>query len=159
MKRGIIFGIVSLLCIFLLSGIAFAGFDLSGEFTYDMDTETSDGSTKVVTNLDLDPLDFEFTWERVWLPLTSDSLKLNAGLTAGAFGLKYERELLSPDVGTATLSFGKEPIGMEYVRSLDGVDSGVLTVTLTVTPFTVEYVRNFDEDITGTIKLSFEKSF
>ena len=159
MKKGIIFGIVSLLCVFLLSGIALAGFDLEGEFTYDMDTEATGGFTEVISNLDLKPLDFTFTWNRVWFPSTSDSLKLNAGITAGIFGLNYERELLEPDVGVATLSLNKEPLGIEYARSFDGIDSGVLTVTLTATPFTFEYVRDFDEAARGTIKVSFVKSF
>ena len=159
MKKGIIGILLVVLLAFSVGSVAIAGFDLSGEFTYDMDTEATDGSTEIVSNLDLKPLDLTFTWNRVWLPSTSDSLKLNAELTAGIFALNYERELLESDAGEATLSLTKEPLGIEYVRSLDGVDSGTITVTLTVTPLTLEYVNDFDEDASGTIKLSFEKSF
>jgi len=54
-----------------------------------VDTQATGGFTDVVTNLDLSPLDFTFTWNRVWLPSTSDSLKLNAGITAGIFAFNY----------------------------------------------------------------------
>lgn len=159
MKKGIIFGIVLLFCISLLGGTAYAAFDLKGELTYDMDTETSGGFTEVATNLDLSPLNFKFTWNRVWLPSVSDSLKLNAGITAGIFGLNYERELLKADAGIATLTLNKEPIGIKYVRSFDGIDTGTVTITLTVVPLTFEYIRDLDVDAVGTIKVGFEKSF
>lgn len=159
MKKMIVLGVVSILCIFLLGGIATAGIDLSGEFTYDMDTKTRDGYTEIVTPLNFGPLGFTFTWNRVWLPSILDSLKLNAGITKGLLSLNFERELLKDDIWKGTISLSKEPVGIQYTRQLDGIDSGTFTITLVITPLTFEYVRSLDDDALGTIKLSFAKSF
>lgn len=134
MKKVMLFGVAVLMCVSLLVGTAWAGLDLSAEYEYDMDTVTTEGSTKVVTGLDLGPLDFTLTWERDWIPSISDSLKVKATTTVWIIGLEYEKELLE-------------------------LDSGTLTVTLPLTPLTLEYVRDFDDDVSGTIKLSFSKSF
>ena len=159
MKKGIIGVLLAVLLVFSIGFVAIAGFDLSGDLTYDLDNSSMGASTEVITNLSLDPLDFIFTWNRVWLPSTSDSLKLNAGITAGIFGLSYEREPLEPDAGVATLLLTKGVTEIKYVRSLDGIDFGALTVTLSIAPLTLEYTRDFDADAVGTIKLSFAKSF
>lgn len=134
MKKVMLFGVVLLMCVSLLVGTAWAGLDLSAEYKYDMDTITTEGSTKVVTGLDLGPLDFTLTWERDWIPSISDSLKVKAATTVWIIDFEYEKELLE-------------------------LDSGVFTATLPITPLTFEYVRDFDDDVSGTIMVKFSKSF
>lgn len=157
MKKTMFFGIVLLLCISLLGGTVWAGLDLLGDVTYDLDDESTGASSEVVTTTDLGPVGLTFTWERTWLPSVSDSLKLKT--VVGMFSLEVAKDLVATDAGEATLLLSKGMTEIEYVRLLDGVDSGALTVALSVAPLTFEYTFDLNTDAMGAIKVSFEKSF
>ena len=157
MKKGIIGVLLAVLLVFSVGSIAFAGFDLSGDITHNLDDSSIGASTKVVTETDVGLLGLTFTWERDWLPSTSDTLTLKTAV--GIFSLECTKKLAVADAAEATLLLSKGITEFKYVRLLDGVDSGALTITLSVAPLTFEYTRDLDADAMGTIKLSFEKSF
>lgn len=158
MRKGLIVGAILLGCVILLGGIAYAGLDIEGEFTLDLDTEELGGYSQMAYSFNPEPFGFTLTWKRDWVPVTGNSLIGNAGITLGIFGLQYERELLEPDTGTATATLTMTPLTIEYVRELDGIDLGALTVSYAWGVFTLGYERLFNEDAIGTVSVAFKKS-
>ncbi len=159
MKKGLIGILLVVLLVFSVGSVGIAGIDMEGELNYDVGEVITDSYTQVAANLTPEPFDLKLTWRRDWVPTLTDSLLIDAGISLGFMRLGYERELLEPDVGIASLKLTNDPLEVKYTRMLDGLDPGTLTLNLTLTPFKFTYTRLFGEDSLGTIFVRFEKSF